>query len=43
MRLAPKAQHSTQSLGHRPAFMASKTPALKARIISSEIETRFQR
>ena len=43
MCLALKAQHSPQAWGIAPGFMVSRTPALKARIISSAIEARFQR
>jgi len=41
--LAPKAQHSSQAWSVTPGFLVYKTLALKARIISSGIEARFQR
>jgi hypothetical protein len=43
MLLAPKAQYSPPAWGIAPGFKIHKTPALKARVISSTVETRFQR
>jgi hypothetical protein len=43
MWLAPKAQYSPPAWGIAPGFTIHKTPALKARIISSTVETRLQR
>jgi hypothetical protein len=43
MLLAPKALYSPPAWGIAPGFTIHKTPALKARVISSTVETRFQR
>jgi hypothetical protein len=43
MLLAPKAQYSPPAWGIALGFRIHKTPALKARVISSTVETRFQR
>ena len=40
---AKGAAFNAKAWGIAPGFMVSKTPALKARITSSAIETRFQR
>ena len=40
---AEGAAFNAKAWGIAPGFMVSKTPALKARITSSAIETRFQR
>jgi hypothetical protein len=40
---AKGAAFNAKAWGIAPGFMVSKTPALKARIASSAIETRFQR
>jgi hypothetical protein len=40
---AKGAAFNAKAWGIAPRFMVSKTPALKARITSSAIETRFQR
>jgi hypothetical protein len=40
---AKGAAFNAKAWGIAPGFMVSNTPALKARITSSAIETRFQR
>jgi hypothetical protein len=40
---AEGAAFNAKAWGIAPGFMVSKTPALKARITSSAIKTRFQR
>jgi hypothetical protein len=43
MLLAPKAQYSPPAWGIASGFKSHRTPALIARVISSTVETRFQR
>jgi hypothetical protein len=43
MWLAPRGQHLPKARGIGPRFMVRKMRALKARFVSSAVETRFQR